>query len=129
MSVRQEYEISPLMLWSPLQRQLAACGLTKASPPQWIGTIRNLQKKGVSAVEIEWSDVLSWLGEVPESEKTFHELPAFAAALEGKPPPAPAKQLLPVVHLDEILDFLATEPPCELVLQRHVSNEYVPQVR
>jgi hypothetical protein len=129
MSDQAQYEISSLKLWSPLQRQLATCGLTKASPQQWIGTIRNLQKKGVSAVEIEWSDVMSWLGEVPESEKTLHELLALAAALEGKPPPEPAKQLPPVVHLDELLDFLAAEPACELVLQRHVSNEYVPQVR
>ncbi|MBK7813137.1 MAG: hypothetical protein IPJ52_01910 [Rhodocyclaceae bacterium] len=58
-------------LWSPLQRQLASCGLTKASPQQWIGTIRNLQKKGVSAVEIEWSEILPWLGEVPESGEDF----------------------------------------------------------
>lgn len=129
MSDQAQYEISPLKLWSPLQRQLASCGLTKASPQQWIGTIRNLQKKGVSAVEIEWSEILSWLGEAPESEKTFHELAAFATTLEGKPPPEPTKQLLPVVYLDELLDSLAEEPPCELVLQRHVSNEYVPQVR
>lgn len=129
MSYQARYEILPLKLWSPLQRQLATCGLTRASPQQWIGTIRNLHKKGISAVEIEWSDVLSWLGELPESENTFHELAAFAAALQGKPPPEPAKQLLPVVHLNELLDFLAAEPPCELVLQRHVNNEYVPQLR
>lgn len=105
--VQEQYETSPLNLWSPLQRQLAACGLTKASSQQWIGTIRNLQKKGVSAVEIEWSGVLRWLGVDTES----------------------GKQLLPVVYLAELLDFLAAQPPCELLLQRHVSNEYVPQVR
>jgi hypothetical protein len=129
MTDHAQYEISPLKLWSPLQRQLATCGLTKASPQQWIGTIRNLQKKGVSAVEIEWSGITRWLGEVPESERVFNELAAFASALDGKRPSEPAKQLLSVVHLGELLDFLAEEPPCELVLQRHVTNEYVPQVR
>jgi hypothetical protein len=129
MSDQAQYEISPLKLWSPLQRQLVTCGLTKASPQQWIGTIRNQQKKGVSAVEIEWSGITRWLGEVPESERVFNELAAFAAALDEKRPPEPAKELLPVVDLDELLDFLAEDSPCALVLQRHVSNEYVPQVR
>lgn len=114
MSDQSKYEISPLKLWSPLQSQLATCGLNKASPQQWIGTIRNLQKKGVSAIEIQWSWVMRWLGEVPES---------------GKNNSNPAKQLLPVVYLDELLDYLAEKPPCELVLQRLVSIEYVPQVR
>ncbi len=129
MTDQAQYEISPLKLWSPLRHQLATCGLTKASPQQWIGTIRNLQKKGVSAVEIEWSDIMHWLGEVPESEKTFHEQAAFSATLDGEPPHELAKQSLPVVHVDKLLDFLAAEPPCELTLQRRVSNEYVPQVR
>ena len=123
MSDQAQYEISPLKLWSPLQRQLVTCGLTKASPQQWIGTIRNQQKKGVSAVEIEWSGITRWLGEVPESERVFNELAAFAAALDEKRPPEPAKELLPVVDLDELLDFLAEDSPCALVLQRHVSNE------
>jgi hypothetical protein len=107
MPEQEQYEITPLKLWSTLQRQLAACGQAKGSPQQWIGTIRNLQKNGVSAVEIEWSGVLRWLGVDPES----------------------GKQLLPIAYLAELLDFLADQPPCELVLQRHVSNEYVPQVR
>lgn len=97
----EQYDISPLKLWSPLQRQLAASGQTKGSPQQWMGTIRNLQKRGVSAVEIEWSEVLSVLGGHPE----------------------------PFLHVDDLLSFLTDRPPCELVLQRRIANEYAPQVR
>lgn len=97
----EQYDISPIRLWSPLRRQLAASGQTKGSPQQWIGTIRNLQKKGVSVVEIEWSEILLILDEHPE----------------------------PLLHLDDLLAFLNDKPPCELVLQRHVTNEYVPLVR
>lgn len=114
MSDQAQYEISSLKLWSPLQRQLATCDLTKASPQQWIGTIRNLQKKGVCAVEIEWSGILRWLGEVPGSKRCLYDQ---------------IQEVTPVVYLAELLDFLADKPLCKLVLQRHVSNEYVPQVR
>ena len=68
MLVQNKYELSPLKLWSPLQRQLAACGQIKGSPQQWIRTIRNLQKKGVSAAEIKWSEVTQMLGENSEAE-------------------------------------------------------------
>ncbi len=97
----EEYELSPIKLWSPLQRRLAATGQTKGTPQQWIGTIRNLQQKGVTAVEIEWSNI------IPALEKH------------------PARPL----HLDELLAFLKHDPPCELVLQRHVTDEYLPLVR
>lgn len=96
----EEYELSPIHLWSPLQRQLVANGQTKGTPQQWIGTICNLQKKGVTAVEIEWSNV------IPELEK------------------CPAHTLL----IDELLAFLKRDPPCELVLQRHVTDDYLPLV-
>lgn len=96
----EQYELSPLKLWSPLQRQLAASGQTKGTPQQWIGTIRNLQKKGVSAVEIEWSKIIPALEEHPA----------------------------PLLHIDELLAFLTDKPPCELVLQRHITDEYVPHV-
>ena len=92
MPVQEQYETSTLRLWSPLQRQLAACGQVKASPQQWIGTIRNLQKKGVSAVELEWSGVLPMLGEDFEANKVFDELIALAAALDGKVPREPVEQ-------------------------------------
>ena len=96
----QQYEISPLKLWSPLQRQLAACSQTKGSPQQWLGTIRNLQKKGVSAVEIEWSEIMLVLDEHPA----------------------------PVLSIDELLAFLSDKPPCALFLQRHITDEYAPLV-
>jgi hypothetical protein len=129
MPVQEQYEISPLKLWSPLQRQLAACGQVKGCTQQWIGTIRNLQKKGVSAVELEWSGVLPLLGEDFEANKVFDELIALAAALCGKPPRAPVEQPPSVVHVAALLAFLANKPACELVLQRHITNEYVPQIR
>ncbi len=95
------YELSPLKLWSSLQRQLAACGQIKCTPQQWIGTIRNLEKKGVSTVEIEWTEIVLVLDEHPE----------------------------PTLHIDELLAFLNDNPPCDLVLQRHVTDEYSPLVR
>lgn len=97
----KQYELSPLKLWSPLQRLLTASGQTKGTPQQWIGTIRNLQKKGVSAVEIEWANIIPVLEEHPE----------------------------PLLHIDELLAFLTDAPPCELVLQRHITDEYAPLVR
>ncbi|MER2517063.1 MAG: hypothetical protein ABTR92_11820 [Candidatus Accumulibacter phosphatis] len=97
----QQYELSPLKLWSALRRRLTACGQDKATPQQWIGTIRNLQSKGVSAVEIEWSNV------IPALEKSPH----------------------PSLQIDQLLAFLAHHPPCELELQRYVTDRYVPTVR
>ncbi|KAB2309552.1 hypothetical protein F8A87_09830 [Betaproteobacteria bacterium SCN2] len=125
----ERYELSPLKLWSPLQRQLAACGQTKGTPQQWIGTIRNLQKKGVSSVEIEWSGILSMLGEDEEPSQVFDELVALAASLTGDPRHQSTGHPPPVLHIDELIGFLNDKPPCELVLQRLVSNEYTPLVQ
>lgn len=125
----EQYEVSPHKLWSPLRRQLAACGQIKGSPQQWIGTIRNLQKKGVSAVEVEWSGIMSMLGEDTEHGRVFDELLTLAAALEGKPACERVEHSPAVLHVDDLLDFLNDKPPCELVLQRHITNEYVPLVR
>lgn len=97
----KQYELSPLKLWSLLQRQVAATGQTKGTPQQWIGTIRNLQKNGVSAAEIEWSKII----------------------------PALEHETAPHLHIDELLTFLADKPPCELVLQRRIAYEYAPRVR
>ncbi len=124
----EQYETSPIKLWSLFERQLAACGLIKGSPQQWIGTIRNLQKKGVSSVEVDWSGILSMLGEESESDQIFEELLALAAAVEGKPVQKRVAYPPPVLSSDELLDFLKNKPPCELVLQRHVTNEYSPVV-
>lgn len=129
MPEQEEYEISPLKLWSPLQRQLAACGQVKASPQQWLGTIRNFQKKGVSAVEVEWSAIMLLVGEDVESDRVFNELVALAASLDGKPASNHSEAALPVLHVSELLDFLHEYPRCELVLQRHITDEYVPMVR
>lgn len=127
--MQEQYEISPLKLWSPLQRQLAACGQCKGNPQQWMGTIRNLQKKGVSAVEVEWSGAMPMLGENSEGGRVFDELVALAASLDGKPSREPVEKPSSVVHVAELLAFLADKPACELVLQCHITNEYVPQVR
>lgn len=96
-----KYEISPLKLWSPLHRQLAACGQAKATPEQWIGTIRNLQTKGVSTAEIEWSGILEYLADQADRK----------------------------IPLQELLDGLAIEPPCELRLQRLIADDFSPTVR
>ncbi len=125
----EQYDISPIKLWSLLQRQLADSGQTKGSPQQWIGTISNLQKKGVSGVEIEWSGIMPMLGEDAESDRVFDALVALAADLEGKPEHERVEHPQPVLHIEELLDFLNDKPPCELVLQRHITDEYVPLVR
>lgn len=100
-AVQAQYEVSPMKLWSPLQRQLAACGQRRGTPLQWVGTIRNLQKNGVSALEIEWSGII----------------------------PALEKDTKPFLEIDELLACLTLEPPCELVLVRHVTDQYMPVVR
>jgi len=94
------YESSPLKLWSPLQRQLATGGQTKGTPQQWIGAIRKLQKNGVSSTEIEWAKIIPMLEKHPAAR----------------------------LHVDELLAFLVDHPPCELVPQRHITDEYVPLV-
>lgn len=97
----EQYEPSPFKLWSPLQHHLTASGQTKGTPQQWIGTIRNLQNKGVSPVEIEWSNIIPVLEEHPA----------------------------PLLPLERLLALLSYKPPCALVLQRHITDEYVPLVR
>lgn len=99
--IGEQYEPSPLKPWSALRQRLAACGQAKATPQQWIGIIRNLQNKGVSAVEIEWSNVIPSLEQSPELS----------------------------LQLDELLAFLAHDSPCELELQRHTTDQYAPTVR
>ena len=94
------YDVLPLTLWSPLQRHLLATGQVRGTPQQWIGTLRNLQNTGVSAVEIEWSRIIQ--------------------TLEAHPAPQ--------LHRDGVVELLATDPPCELVLQRCITDEYVPRV-
>jgi hypothetical protein len=100
MQTPQKYDRSPLKLWSPLQRHIADHSQRKGTPQQWIGTIRNWQKKGVSSVEIEWSRIIPML----ESHRA------------------------PFIGIDEVLAFLGDRPPCELVLQREVTNRYEPLV-
>ena len=97
----EQYELSPLKLWSPLQRHLTASSQTKGTPQQWIGTIRNLQSKGVSPVEIEWSNIIQIL----------------------------QNHSAPNLSINDVLAFLADSPTCELVLQRHITDEYVPLVQ
>ena len=129
MSDSAQYETSRLELWSPLRRQLAACGQAKGSPQQWLGTIRNLQKKGVSAVEVEWSGLLELLGDHQESDSAISQLLALAAELQGEPAPKSGEHPSRVVHVEELLARLNNAPPCELLLQRHITDEYVPLVR
>lgn len=55
------YESEPLNLWSPLCRKLEAVPQSVAKAEQWTGLIRNFEKAGVSATEIEWSNLLLFL--------------------------------------------------------------------
>ncbi len=101
MQTSEKYELSALKLWSPLQRYLAINGQPRATPQQWIGTIRNLQKKGVSSVEIEWSKIIPTLEE----------------------------HRAPLLRIDEVIDNLTARPYCELVLQRNITDDYEPLTR
>lgn len=55
------YESEPLNLWSPLRRKLEVVPQSTALAEQWIGLIRNFEKTGVSATEIEWSNLQVFL--------------------------------------------------------------------
>lgn len=101
MSYTEDFETQTIKLWSPLQTRLNSCGQKIASPDQWLGIIKNLQKNGVSTAEIEWSGI-----EVFLSESAAKRLP-----------------------INELLDFLANAPPCDLTLARHVTNAFSPIVR
>ena len=101
MTHTEDFESQKIKLWSPLQTRLSSCGQKIASPDQWLGIIRNLQKNGVTAAEIEWSEI-----EVFLSESDVKRLP-----------------------INELLDFLERAPPCDLTLSRHVTNAYSPIVR
>ena len=96
------FETQPISLWSSLRQRLADCGQTVAPSEQWFGTIQNLQRSGVSSAEIEGSGIEKYL-----------------VSQYGRPR----------VHVSELLDFLDTEPCCELVLQRHITDEFSPAVR
>ncbi len=103
MEIREDiFEIQPVKLWSPLRRRLANCGQTVASVDQWIGTIRNLQKSGVSTTEIEWSCIEAYFDSDDRRRR---------------------------VQLSEVLDALDFEPVCELQLQRHLTDEFSPVIR
>ena len=78
---RERYEISPIKLQSLLRSRLAASGQARGTPEQWIGTIRNLKKKGVSEVEIKWSDVIPVLEAEKRQSIQLSELPLFDNSL------------------------------------------------
>jgi hypothetical protein len=82
-------------------RHIQACAQIKGTSQQWAGTLRNMTKKGVTATEIEWSGII---------EK-----------LDG--------HLAASLHRDDVLAILGTDSPCELLLQRHITDTYMPHVR
>lgn len=96
------FETQPIKLGSSLRQRLAACGQAIAPIDQWFGTIRNLQKNGVSSAEIEWSGIEEYLVDQVARRR---------------------------IHLTELLDVLDTQPACELILQRHITDEFSPIVR
>lgn len=55
------FESEPLNLWSPLLRKLNEIPQAKALAEQWIGLIQNFEKYGVSATEIEWTNLVELL--------------------------------------------------------------------
>ena len=97
--MHEQFEVSPLKLYSALQRQLAKCGQTKCHRQQWMGVIRNLQKKGVSQAEIDGSEIMAFLEHV-----------------------APTS----IVHINELISFIDDLAMCELVLQRRTTNQFAP---
>lgn len=98
----ENFETQPIRLWSTLRQRLVACGQAVAPIDQWFGTIRNLQKSGVSSAEIEWSGIEGYLVNQDARRR---------------------------IHLTELLKVLDTQAACELLLQRHVTDEFSPIVR
>ena len=98
----ERYEVMPFTLHSLLRQRLIACRQQRARPNQWIGIIRNLQSRGVSATEIDHSDLIHYL--------------------EGC---EPGRR----VGLDELIALVERIDHCTLRLQRRVSDDYTPGIR
>ena len=94
-------EVFPLKLTSLLMSNLRENRTQSAFLDQWAATIKNLQKRGVSATEIEWSGVLEYL----------------AGQKGGK------------VSREQIIDYLESTGICELTLKRSVTERYSPTLR
>ena len=98
---KPKLETQQIRLYSALEKRLVDLGLKMAGASEWLRIINNLPKKGVSKTEIEWTRIV-W----------FLELD-----LEAR------------ISIDDILQFLACEQPCELLLQRHVEDKFTPVAR
>lgn len=94
-------EVIPLKLTSLLVSNLRANGTQSAVHEQWAATIRNLQRRGVSATEIEWSGVLDYLADQKDCK----------------------------VSRNQIIDYLVSTGVCELTLKRSVTERYSPTLR
>ena len=96
------YEVMPFTLYSLLRERLLACRQHRARPHQWIGIIRNLQSSGVSATEIDHSDLMYYLQRCEPGSR---------------------------VGLDELIAVVDRIDHCTLRLQRRVSDDYKPSIR
>lgn len=68
------YESEALNFWSPLCRALSSVAQTSAPAGQWLGLIRNIEKSGVSATEIEWSRLEHFLTTCPDQKINKEEV-------------------------------------------------------
>jgi hypothetical protein len=96
-----QFEVVPLKLTSLLLSSIRESGTQKARAEQWAGTIRNMQNRGVSAAEIEWSGVLDYLAGMKDCQ----------------------------VSRNQIIDFLEGTGVCDLSLKRCITERYSPTLR
>jgi len=54
--------------YSLLKERLLSLTMNKASPQQWMATIKNMTKSGIREEEIRWSGVLDWLASQAHSQ-------------------------------------------------------------
>jgi hypothetical protein len=99
--IQGRVEVITLKLFSLLTSAIHECGTNKAGGLQWLGTINNLQKRGVSAAEIEWSGVLEFLRGLNDQK----------------------------VSRDQVIDYLTQSGICDLTLKRGVTEHYSPTLR
>lgn len=88
-----------IRLFSGMEKAILATGLERASGNQWQGTLNNLQHKGVSRVEIDWSGLPQWLSDRENQRVSVRDLLA------------------------------ATKQDCRVQLQRLITNDYLPAPR
>jgi len=103
--------------YSALTRAFEETKLAKASPDQWLGTLKSLTQKGVKPMEIEYTGLQEWLEVRKDKADSWHVVGEDSVTYRALPatdpkPEAPTRadvrlyQPSKVVTKEEITDFL-----------------------